>query len=192
MNRILAIGASLALLLPANADELRIGRFDALRVYNQYQHTKDIQREIDGKISVGGPGSFTPDIERRAKLKTRSDKLTEALKTTPAGSPERERIDLQLQMTTLELELEELRAAFKGVQRDRSLQDERMRQVSELLGEIQSAALRLSKERGYHVLVPENLPSGSYPSIIVAGASDDVTEALLARLNDEYAAKKSK
>jgi Skp family chaperone for outer membrane proteins len=192
MNRLFAIAASLALLLPASADELHIARFDAQRVFDQYQHTKDIQRKIDEKRNVGGPGSFTPSMERRDKLKTRSDKLTEALKMAQAGSPERERIDLQLQITALELELDELRAAIEGAKRDRGLQDESMRQHAELVGEIRSAALRLSKERGYRLLVPDNLPSGLYLPILVSGAGDDLTEALLTRLNEEYAAKKPK
>ena len=194
VKHIFAVAALLALLLPAGADELPIARFDAQRVFDQYQHTKDIQRKIDEKRSVGGPGSYTPSIDRRDKLKTRSDKLTEALKTAPAGSPERERIELQLQMAALELELDEVRAAVAGAHRDRSLQDESMRQHAELVGEIRSAALRLGKERGYRLVVPDNLPSGLglYLPILVSGAGEDLTEALLARLNEEYAANKSK
>ena len=193
MNRVLTIAASFALALSASADELRIARFDVQRVFDEYQHTKDLKTATLSKINVGGPGSYTPSVERRDKLKTRMDTLTEKLKTATVGTPERERLELQLQLATLETQLDELRRTLESTQRERTQVDESWRQRAQVLGEIFSAASRLCTERGYQVLAPANLPSdGSVLSFVVTGTSDDLTEPLLARLNQEYATKKSK
>jgi hypothetical protein len=181
------------LALSVSADELRIARFDVQRVFDEYQHTKDLKAATLSKINVGGPGSYTPSMERRDKLKASVDTLTERLKAATAGTPEQERLELQLQIATLELQLDELRRTLESTQRERTQVDDAWRQRAQLLGEIFSAASRLCTERGYQVLAPDNLPSdGSVLSFVVTGTSDDLTEPLLARLNQEYAAKKSK
>ena len=68
MNHIVVVLVFLASLLPASADELRIARFDAQRVFEQYQHTKDIQKDVDMKRSVRRPDSANRDnVPRRCE-----------------------------------------------------------------------------------------------------------------------------
>jgi hypothetical protein len=181
------------LALSVSADEFRIARFDLQRVFDEYQHTKDLKTAVLSKIHVGGPGSYTPSMERHDKLKAAADALTEKFKAATAGTPERERLELQLQIANLELQLHELRRTFESTQRERTQVDETFRQRAQLLGEIFSVASRLCTERGYQVLAPDNIPSdGSVLSFVVSDRGDDLTEPLLARLNREYAAKKPK
>jgi hypothetical protein len=193
MSQVWAIIIALGLALTANADELRMARFDVKRVFDEYQHTKDLMRVALGKTNFGGPHSITPSMDRSDRIKERHDKLLDLFRASAAGSSERERLDLQLQISSLERQLDEVRRTLEETQRERTSQDEAMKQRSDILTEIWSAAARLGAERGYLLLIPDYLPTlGPFPILVAPGASDDLTEQLLTRLNEEYAAKKSK
>src|SRR5262245_58940059 len=109
MNRAISIIAYLALIAHASADDLRIARFDAQRVFDQYQHTKDVETAIN--IRRNSRQSPDPNnlSERYDAARKRIDDARSAMDRTQAGTPERERAELQLQLATLaaqNLELE--------------------------------------------------------------------------------------
>jgi len=198
MNNVLPIIAFLALLVSASAEELRIARFDVKRVFDQYQHTRDLEAMISDKRHSRLPSDSLPsDIDEIKKryyaAKERLDEARAANGRVQAGTPERERSDLQLQFATVEFQYLELKLTLEGMKRAQTLLDESQRQRAELLQEIWAGAMTLGNERGYRILVPDNLPSGGLIlNVVVTGATDDLTEPLVSWLNERYAAKKSK
>jgi Skp family chaperone for outer membrane proteins len=186
MNPIASIFVCLALIAYSRADEPRIARFDVVRVFEQYQHTKDINAAISDKRHSRLPSDVNAVRECYEAAKKR-------VEDARAANDHTERAELQLRNATLNAQNLELQITVERLKRDKSLQDEASRQRAEILREIWAAARDLGNERGCHLLVLENLPSDLlHFTIVVTGATDDLTEPLLARLNAQYTAKKSK
>ncbi len=193
MLRIFRLAVLFLVIASAEADEFRIARFDAQRVFDEYQHTKDLRSAIAGKINVDGPATDTPELGRQLKLEARVAELTSKTKAVPANSQERDRLELQLQLATLETQIDDLRRALESIRREQAQKESVQQQRRQLLEEISSAGSRICADRGYQALVPYRVPiEGPFPSIVVSSTGDDLTEALLERLNREYAAGKSK
>jgi Skp family chaperone for outer membrane proteins len=114
---------ALAPAFPASSDDSRIARFDVQRVFDQYQHTKDIQKDIASKINRSGPQTTAETLEfedhknliqRRNDLRARADKA-------PSGTVEKQQLDLQAQIATVLVQLDEApRALIEGSERERN------------------------------------------------------------------------
>src|SRR4051794_14705261 len=114
VKRIALIFLSAVSIISANGDELRIARFDAKRVFDQYQHTKDLEKEISAKRHTRLSEPESERLENHLKLKSRVDDFTARIRGATAGTPERERLEQQLQIATLELQLDELRFTIES------------------------------------------------------------------------------
>jgi hypothetical protein len=193
MKVILIAIVAFALLVSVRAEDLRIAKFDIQRVFDQYERTKELDREARSKISVSGPRSYTPAMERRDTLKKRLENIKEKMKSIDLGTPAWDQIESQWRIATLDLEIDDLRATLEQMQREKTMGAEGGQQRAGILDEIYAAAALLGAERGYRLTIPVNAPnSGPFLNIIVTGPADDLTEPLLARLNEQYAAKKPK
>jgi len=191
MTRLAAVLWLVSAVQVASADELRIARFDAQRVFQECQQSKEIEAAKDNQRGDRAPE--TPAATRWFKLKDQVVALTEQVKRAREDAPERERLELQLKLATLTLEVEQLHRQFELEELEKKQAAERLRERSEILGAIWGAASRLGAERNYRIVVPDRLPSdGLFFTIPVSGATDDLTDAILARVNEEYVAKKLK
>ena len=64
---------------------------------------------------------------------------------------------------------------------------------SQILKDIWEIASQLGSERHYDFVIPNNLTGdGLLISVIATGHADDITEAILTRLNKQYATKHPK
>jgi Skp family chaperone for outer membrane proteins len=190
-NRIVGTLLSLIAAVTAQADEPVVARFDAKRVFEQYQHTKDIELANSAKRHPMGPGSYTPSMERHDVIKRRFSVATEKLKQANPGSPEHQRGELELRIVSLELELDELRASLENANRAQASAEEHLRHRAMIINEIWAEAGLLGRERGYSVVLPEGLPTdGILLNVIINNIkADDITQTLLTRLNQRYSTK---
>jgi hypothetical protein len=176
--------------ITVTADEMRTARFDARRVFGQYQHTKDASAQHSKQ-----DGPVYPVIEKLIdKGKTQKARVEELTASVNAAAGEtRERLQLQLDVATLAVENSDLRLRLESMRIEQGLKEKAQNQRGMIIGEIWSAAARLATERGFFIVVPEGLPAdGPFLSVVVTSKAEDVTEALLSNLNKEYAAKVSK
>jgi Skp family chaperone for outer membrane proteins len=171
------------------ADELRIARFDAARVFDQYQHTKEVGLEISAKRQPNGPGSYSPELDELAKRERRLAEVTEKVKRTAAGSPERERLEQEERIASIERRIAEIKLEAVHGQRFEESSEKTQIARSKILEEIEAEARSLATERGYALIVPENWAAQGFVGAIVNPKWDDVTEVLLERLNQKYKAK---
>jgi Skp family chaperone for outer membrane proteins len=171
----------------AFGDDVRIARFDAKRVFEQYQHTK----EVSAKRHPMGPGSATPEIEERIKLKERLANLSERVKQAAEGTGERERSEQAEKIAGLELQLAELRWALENRQRADAASEELRRNRAKLVKEIWSETKSLASERGYALVVPDDLSSEGLLNVITSAKCDDITDELIVRLNQKYQGKRA-
>jgi hypothetical protein len=150
-------------------------------------------RLYDARHALGGTeeysaSDFDPDTIRR-----QIDGLEKRVKQAVAGGPEQEHLKLELQIALNRLRIYEAVGAIEGVERELSLRDEARLQRTRILNEIWALAAKLRTERGFTLLVPVNGPDeDQFLTVIVPVDCEDVTDALLERLNQEYAAKKGK
>lgn len=185
-----AVGLMLAA-SSAFGDDVRIARFDAKRVFEQYQHTKELQDAVSAKRHPMGPGSATPAIEQQLELKERLADLSGKVKRAVEGTPERERLEQAEKIAALELQLAELRRALENRQRADAASEELRRNRAKVIEEIWSEAKLLASEKAYALTVPDNLSADGFLNVIITSAkSDDISDELLARLNQKYQAKR--
>jgi hypothetical protein len=134
--------------------------------------------------------------ERHAAAKKRVAEAQAENQRSPAGTPQREKTEAQLQLATLAAQNIEIEISLGRIEREHAQQEETKRVRMDLLQEIWTAAATLGKKRGYRMVVPDNLRAGTpYPSVVIFGSADDLddlTNPLLTRLNEEYAQRKSK
>lgn len=136
MKGVFLIVACLVVIVPARADESRIARFDVKRVFEQYQHTKDLEAVNDAKRHSRRPSEFTSVIESLEAAKERVVAARTANDRTQADTPERELSELKLQLATLVAQNLELQIALARTKREQTLREESQRERSELIGEI--------------------------------------------------------
>lgn len=193
MKRIALIFLSAVSVISARAEELRIARFDAQRVFDQYQHTTDLEKEISVKRNTRLSGPESERLEARLKLKDRVDDFTAKLREATAGTPERERLAQQLQIATLEQQIDGLARAIEGLRREQTLKAESQSQRAGIIREIWAEAAVFATENRYSLVIPDGLGAdGPFVSIVVTGKFDDITDSLLTRLNKRYSSKATK
>jgi Skp family chaperone for outer membrane proteins len=191
MIRLITVFTFLAVVLPVDAEDMRIARFDLNRVWDSYQRVKDVVGPVMGKrINVGGP-TYTASVEHRKELKSRLDEITDKLKKSPAEGPERKELELQARIAALEFQVDELQRKTQKFEEGQNAQAEFEPQRVEILREIRSMAVSLGEARGYRVIIADNFPS-MFPPVIASGPTDDLTEEIVDGLNKKYAATKSK
>ena len=189
MKRTFFILLSVASLLSARADELRIARFDAKRVFDQYQHTKDESAQHSKHDEP--PSKLDESLDRYKTQKQRIEELQSSV--TAASGDTRERLQLQLETAILRAQNTELQIELQNLRREQELKDKALSKRAQILKEIWATASHFGTERHYHLIVPNDLTAdGLFISVITSEHADDITEELLTRLNEQYAANKSK
>jgi Skp family chaperone for outer membrane proteins len=171
---------------PAFGGDFRMARFDAKRVFEQYQHTKDVQEAVSARRNVTGPHSETPDIEERVKLDDQLACISDKIKRTAPGSPEYERLALEQRIAALQVHVAALNKTLADWYRGQDSQKEMSHVRAKIIQEICAEVRVLASAEGYSLIVAENSDSDAFPNVILDAKSDDVTEKLLKRLNDRY------
>jgi hypothetical protein len=175
------------------ADELQIARFDAARFFDQYQHTKDLRAAADRKRNVTGPQTDEQlrQSEKLGKLRTRNEEALAGIARAPEGSPESEQLEMKGRIAALELKIEELALNLEGQRQERNGTKEVELQRTTITGEIWAEAKVIASEKGYSVVIADGLSSdGIFVNVTVIAKIEDITDLLLARLNQRYSAKK--
>jgi Outer membrane protein (OmpH-like) len=175
----------LSIALPCFANDFRMARFDARRVFNEYNHTKEFQQAVDKKRSARATGREASEIEQRRKLKERLVELSAKVKQAGVGTPERERLEQAEKIALLELQIAEIRRELEERQRADAADEELRRNRAKVIDEIRLEASLLAAERGYALVVPDYAAS-ELNVIITTAKSDDITEPLIERLNRKY------
>lgn len=189
MKRAITILFFIASFLPTRADELRIARFDAKRVFDQYQRTKDESARPSKRDDP--PTELDQTLERHKTQKKRVEELQASVAAAAADA--RDHLQLQLAVAILRAQNTELEAKLLRLRREQELKDKALSVRADILKEIWQAASHLAPERHYQLVVPRDLSGDRlFVSAITSEHADDLTELILARLNEQYAAKKSK
>ena len=79
------------------------------------------------------------------------------LRAATANTLERDRLEQQLQIATLELQLDELRLTIETLRREKSTQDESQQRRAGLIAEIWAEARALAIESRYRFAIPDGL-----------------------------------
>jgi Skp family chaperone for outer membrane proteins len=189
MKRAVTILLFLASLLSTRADELRIARFDAKRVFEQYQRTKD---ESAQRSKYDDPPTEADQaVERYNTQKKRVKELQASVAAAAADA--RERLQSQLDGVILAAQNTELLIRLLRLQSEQELREKALSVRAQILKEIWQAASYFATERHYQFVVRSDLAGdGLFVSVITTERADDLTDAILIRLNEQYAAKKSK
>lgn len=198
-KRILWIAVFAASLAQAVGEELRIARFDAVRVFDQYQRTKDAERKQSERrnSSIRGPASegwdALQEMNRYNAIVARVKELGAKIEAAKPGSPERAELQIQERAAVLDARETQFKIQEASATRERKQQDEAKQLRAEILKDIRDAVKQLANDRGFQLVVPENLPEDiAMVGIFAALKGDDITEALLTLLNERYAAQKPK
>lgn len=189
MKRAVTILLFLASLLSTRADELRIARFDAKRVFDEYQRTKDESTQYSKHDDP--PTELDKALERYKTQKKRIDDLQASVAAAAADA--REHLQSQLDVAILTGQNTELEITLHRLRREQELKDKAISVRAQILKEIWQAASHFATERHYQLVIPNDLTcDGLFISVIASEHGDDLTDPILARLNEQYAAKKSK
>jgi hypothetical protein len=189
MNKLFLFALLIPLVSPAFADDLRIARFDAKRVFENYQHTKEAELKVSTWRLPMGPGSVNATSDA---VMTAREKVFEVANKTmhaSAGTPEREKLEVEKRIAELELEVAELRSGMHGLAQLTEHTDETLRDRAAIIKEIWAEAKLLATEHHYSLLVADGLEA-EVSNVFVPAASklEDVTEELLQRINNKYSA----
>jgi hypothetical protein len=182
--RLIAILCCIAECSPAAASELKIGTFDALRVFNEYDHTKELNVKSTTAMFQMGPASAQIETSRYSQLKASIDALSNQLERSSKGQ-DTSRLENELKIAKLELTVEELRMTLSSKQTiDTSINDAQVMRGT-LINEIWKEARILAKEQGYALLIPQQAPP-NFSCVVSGGSFPDVTNDLIAQLNRKF------
>jgi len=184
-----ALKDSLAQPARATAPATRVAVCDIVEVFDNYQRAKDLTAVMKEQAK-----RIEAEDEKRGKA---IDAINMELESLKAGSPEHEkRLD---EATRLTIE----RRAWREFQTAKNMRNHH-RLTLEMYNEIRGMVARVAKEKGYHLVVHRNrskletqntrelLQAIAARKVIFAAEEVDLTEAVLARLNQAFRALKSK
>jgi hypothetical protein len=171
-------------------DKYPLGEQKGVRFQFEVETVKaQIQLHDARRALAGRAGEEVTEVELQKQISDLDSKSKQAA----FGSAESGRIAFELQIARDRLKMHNAWSAMEGMERDLAMRDESRIRRFRILNDIWAMAAKLRAERGFTLLVPVDGPDeDQFLTIIVPADCEDVTDALLKRLNREYGGKKEK